>query len=80
MLTDKQIEDAYEIIRGRIDQVNTDYLQKVGAQIKAIGKLNPSSINRLAQMRVYGANIRKIKEGLAKALDKIGRASCRERV
>lgn len=49
--------------------MNTDYLQKVGAQIRAIGKLNPSSINRLAQMRVYGANIRKIKEGLAKALD-----------
>ncbi len=69
MLTDRQIEDAYEIIRERIDQVNTDYLQKVGAQIRAIGKLNPSSINRLAQMRVYGANIRKIKEGLAKALD-----------
>ena len=69
MLTDKQIEDAYETIRGRIDQVNTDYLQKVGAQIRAIGKLNPSSINRLAQMRVYGANIRKIKEELAKALD-----------
>lgn len=69
MLTDKQIEDAYGIIRGRIDQVNTEYLQKVGAQIKTIGKLNPSSITRLAQMHVYGANIRKIRKELAKALD-----------
>ena len=69
MLTDEQIEAAYNQIRWRIDQVNTEYLQKVGEQIKAIGKLNPSSINRLTQMRVYGANVRKIKEELAKALD-----------
>lgn len=69
MLTDEQIEAAYNQIRWRIDRVNSDYLQKVGEQIKAIGELNPSSINRLAQMRVYGANVLKIKEALAKALD-----------
>lgn len=68
MLTDEQIEAAYNQIRWRIDQVNSDYLQRVGEQIRAIGKLNPSSINRLAQMRTYGANVRKIKEELAEAL------------
>lgn len=69
MLTDKQIEEAYEIVRDRIDKVNDDYLQKVGEQIKAIGKLNPSSIHRLYQMGVYGANVRKLKKELAKALN-----------
>lgn len=68
MLTDKQIEAAYNQIRWRIDKVNADYLQRVGEQIKAIGKLNPTSINRLAQMRRYGANTRKIKRELEKAL------------
>lgn len=69
MPTDKQIEAAYNQIRSRIDAVNQKYLEAVAKQIKAIGKLNPSSINRLAQMRLYGANVQKIKQSLAKALD-----------
>lgn len=69
MLTDKQIEAAYNQIRWRIDKVNADYLQKVGEQIKAIGKLNPSSIHRLYQMGVYGANMRKLKKELSKAIN-----------
>lgn len=69
MPTDKQIESAYNQIRSRIDAVNQEYLESVAKQIKAIGKLNPSSINRIAQMRLYGANVQKIKQSLAKALD-----------
>lgn len=69
MPTDKQIEAVYNQIRSRIDAVNQEYLEAVAEQIKSIGKLNPSSINRLAQMRLYGANVQKIKQSLAKALD-----------
>lgn len=69
MLPDDEIERVYEKIRLRIDKVNTDYLKKIGDQIKKIGKLNPSSINKLAQMRIYGANAREIKRELAKALN-----------
>ena len=69
MPTDKQIESAYNQIRSRIEAVNQEYLEAVAEQIKAIGELNPSSINRLAQMRLYGANVQKIKQSLAKALD-----------
>lgn len=69
MPTNKQIEAAYNQIRSRIDAVNQEYLEAVAEQIKAIGELNPSSINRLAQMRIYGANVQKIKQSLAKALD-----------
>lgn len=68
-MTDKQIEDLYNQIRSRIDAVNQEYLEAVAAQIKKIGTLNPSSINRLAQMRLYGANVQKIKQSLAKALN-----------
>lgn len=69
LLTDRQIEAVYRQIRQRIDQVNADYLQKVGEQIKAIGKLNTSSMNRLVQMQIYGANVQKIKRELSKALN-----------
>lgn len=69
MPTDKKIEAAYAQIQSRIQAVNEEYLQMVAKQIKAIGKLNPSSINRLSQMRIYGANVQKIKQNLAKALD-----------
>lgn len=69
MLPDDEIERVYEKIRWRIDKVNADYLKKIGDQIKKIGKLNPSSINRIAQMRIYGANTRKINQELAKAMD-----------
>ena len=66
LLTDRQIEAVYRQILQRIDQVNADYLQKVGEQIKAIGKLNASSMNRLVQMQIYGANVQKIKRELLK--------------
>lgn len=69
MLTDKQIEALYAQIRWRIDAVNDEYLQTVGEQINAIGKLNPSSIRKLAQMRKYGANSAKIKKKLQEALN-----------
>lgn len=69
LLTDRQIEAVYRQILQRIDQVNADYLQKVGEQIKAIGKLNASSMNRLVQMQIYGANVQKIKRELSKALN-----------
>lgn len=69
MLTDNEMESVYNQIRWRIDKVNSEYLQMVAAQIKKIGALNPSSINKLAQMRIYGANVRKIKAELAKALN-----------
>lgn len=68
MLNEKKIESAFEKIRERIDKVNGEYLKKVGEQIKTIGRLNPQSVNRIEQMRIYGAQSRKIKKELEKAL------------
>ncbi len=68
-MTEKEIEEVYEKIRWRIDKVNSEYLELIAKQIKKIGKLNPSSIRKLEQMRIYGANSAKIKRELAKALN-----------
>lgn len=68
MPTDKQIEAVYNQIRWRMEKVNREYLQLVGEQVKTIGGLNPSSVHRLKQMRVYGANVQKVRRELAKAL------------
>lgn len=69
MLTDREIEAAYTRMRDRIDLVNAEYLKAVARQINAIGGLNASSIRKLAQMRIYRANVVKIKAALAKALN-----------
>lgn len=69
MLTDREIEAAYARMRDRIDLVNAEYLKAVARQINAIGGLNASSIRKLAQMRIYRANVVKIKTALAKALN-----------
>lgn len=69
MLTDREIEAAYARMRDRIDLVNAEYLKAVARQINAIGGLNASSIRELAQMRIYRANVVKIKAALAKVLN-----------
>ena len=50
MLTEDDIELALQKIQGRLDDVNALYIKKVARQIKKIGELNTSSINRLIVM------------------------------
>jgi len=50
MLTEKELEKALSVLTDRLDEVNTYFIQKVAAQIKKIGELNQSSINRLVIM------------------------------
>lgn len=69
MLSEKELEAAIEVILGRLDEVNTIYIEKVAAQIKTIGELSPSSINRLIVMAEMGADIREINSKLASATD-----------
>lgn len=69
MLSDLEIEAAYRKMIDRIDLVNDDYLKRVAEQIKKIGQLNPSSIHKLSQMRMYRGNIQQIRRELAEALN-----------
>lgn len=64
MLADKELEKAVNRIISRLDEVNTLYISKVAAQIKRIGELNQTSINRLLLMADMGADIAEINQRL----------------
>lgn len=67
MLTEKELETAIKRITGRLDEVNVLFIKKIAAQLKKIGELNASSINRIIVMTEMGADIREITRALAQA-------------
>lgn len=67
MLTDEQIAEALDLIDSRYRKVIKKYLQKVGATINRIGKLNQSSVNLLIQLRRMGVDLQTIERELQKA-------------
>lgn len=64
MLDEKNMNRAIDRIMARFDEVNTFFIAKVAEQIKAIGELNASSINRIIIMTEMGANIADITQRL----------------
>lgn len=67
MLTEKQLEEAVGRITSRLDEINTAFITKVATQIKKIGELNQSSINRMVIMSEMGADVTEITMRLRKA-------------
>ena len=67
MLTDEQIAEALDLIDSRYQKIVRLYLQKVGATINRIGKLNRSSVNLLIQLRRMGVDLQTIERELQKA-------------
>lgn len=67
MLTEKELEAAIEVIMSRLDEVNNLFITKVAEQIKKIGELGQSNINRLIVMAEMGADVREINQKLAEA-------------
>lgn len=59
-LTAEESYNAIERIMTRLDEVNNLYIERIGAQIKKIGELNQSSVNRLIAMADMGADIAEI--------------------
>lgn len=68
-----RVSDDVERLLAALQSVNDLYIQKVAEQIKTIGGLNASSINRLAIMAQMNVNIAEIKRALEKALGIIGK-------
>lgn len=60
MLSEKELEEAIRKITDRLDEVNRLYVKKIATQIKTIGELNQSSINRLLVMQDMGKDIAEI--------------------
>ena len=67
MLTEKELEKALDVLVGRLDEVNSFYIAKVAAQIKKIGALNQSSINRLVIMAEMAEDVGEINRMLQEA-------------
>lgn len=60
MLTENELDKALDVLTGRLDEVNSYFISKVALQIKKIGKLNQSSINRLVVMSEMAEDVSEI--------------------
>lgn len=63
-MTQNQFDEVVNRISNRITLVEKKFIQKVAKQIKQIGELNPSSINRLAVMLEMNKDIAEITSDL----------------
>lgn len=63
-MTEAEMEAAVARIMGRLDEVNTLYIKKIASQIKRIGEMSQSSVNRLVVMADMGADVAEITERL----------------
>lgn len=66
-MTGEELNKALEIIQNRFDQVNQLFIRKVAKQIKKIGELNQTSINRLLVMAEVSADVEEITLALMNA-------------
>ena len=67
MLTERELEKMISKMLDRLDTLNTAYITKIAEQIKRIGTLIPSQVNRMVEMAAMGANVAEINEQLAAA-------------
>lgn len=68
MLEGPELEKVIQAMLKRLGVVNRRYIKKIAVQIKKIGELTPSSVNRLVQMAEMNANIAEITEQLRLAV------------
>ena len=69
MLDELNVMGAVEQIMKRLDAVNSFYIERVADQIKTIGEMNATSINRITLMTDMGADITTITQRLQLALN-----------
>lgn len=67
MLTQRDLDKAIDTITDRLDGVNRLFIAKIAAQIKQIGELGPSSVNRIVSMVSLGTDIMEITTQLQEA-------------
>ena len=68
MLDGPALEKAVKEMLARLGIVNALYIKKIAAQVKRIGELNPSSVNRLVAMARMNADIGEIEDLLRIAI------------
>lgn len=65
MLSERQINAMLDVYQTRMQGITDEYLRKVGRHIRDIGRMSPSDVNRLTEMRRLKANMRDIKRRIA---------------
>lgn len=68
MLNQQDLEKAIDALLDRFEEVNRFFVAKIAAQIKKIGELNQSSINRLTLMSEMNFDMFEINKKLADAV------------
>lgn len=66
--TGSELESAVKRMLDRLDEINTLFITKIAAQVKKIGTLNASSVNRLVAMADMGADVSEITTRMADAV------------
>lgn len=66
MLSEAQLNELLAIFLERSQSVVEEYLIRMGDQIREIGELIPSSINRLVQLKKMNANLDAVKREIAR--------------
>lgn len=66
--TESELESAVKRMLDRLDEINTLFITKIATQVKKIGTLNASSVNRLVVMADMGADVSEITNRLADAV------------
>ena len=66
-MTDQELQKRIDLLMERFDEVNSFFIAKIAAQIKKIGELSQSSINRLVIMAEMNSDIAEINSRLARA-------------
>lgn len=66
MFSEEQLEALLEIFLERAQSVNEEYLIRMGEQIREIGELIPSSVNRLVQLKRMNANLNAVRREIAR--------------
>lgn len=68
MLSERQLQALLKIFEERARTLTTAYLTKMGEHLRAIGRLTPSDVNRLIELKRMGANVDWIKGEISKAM------------
>lgn len=68
MLSERQLQRVLRVFETRMQGVTDKYITLMGQHIRDIGKLTPSDVNRLIQLKRTNANVEKIKREIAKAI------------
>ena len=68
MLSERQLQRILRVFEDRMQGLTDRYIAIMGQHIRDIGKLSPSDVNRLVQLKRTNANIEKIKREIAKTI------------